>query len=466
MQLGQSMRQGLEQRQQLSLNAEVLQSLEVLRLPIQELSEMLSERICENPLLELDAAPEAEAAQPPPPKEERQLGGLDDHSPDDAEPDMAVDYRDIWAGPAATEDFAADLGDEEQSFTEMLCEQVGALKLEAGFASLCLFLVHSLDRRGYFRDEPEELAALLGVTAFEVTQALYLVQSLQPAGVGARSLEECLLLQLVESRHFNQYTIRLVKNGLPLIEKGDLKAIARLLETSCDKAAEAVRIIRGLNPIPSQGYYTGEARQAVIPDAVVEKEPGGFRVVYNQRALPQLQLNSEYCGMLEKGAGGEAKDYLQQRLGEARQLIRAVGERKRTIERIISQIIGLQPAYFTDGLSLQPMTMAQVADALSLNVSTISRAVGGKYIVCAAGTVELRSLFSAGIQNQQGEAVSSGLIKRKIKEYIDAEEPASPLSDESIRQALQLVNITVSRRTVAKYREAMGIAGSSRRKRI
>lgn len=468
MQLDNSFGLGQEQRQQLALNAGVLQSLEILRVPLQELNELVTQSIYENPLLEINTDTETSsedfspvplselAEEAPPPEERHESAPLD------------VQVRDIWRvseGGGEGFDPGTLSGGFEPSFTEMLLEQIGALRLDDGFAELCRYLVACLDRKGYLGEEPADIAAELDCSLFDVMQALYLLQDLQPVGVGARSLEECLVLQLVQSNHFTPETIKLVKEGLPLLAVNDLPAIAKLLGTSREAAREVAAIVRGLHPIPSQGYDTGEKDLSIIPDAVIRREGEGYTVVLNDSTVPRLVLSREYSEMLSSTRDGEAKGYLQEKMGEARQLIKAVENREKTIVRILRQVIALQPKFFDDGLTLVPMSMAQVAEALELSASTISRAVQGKYIICAAGTVELKTLFSQGVQNKQGETLSASFIKRQMGKFLDAEDAAGPLSDEDLRVALGVMNIDVSRRTVAKYREAMGIPSSSKRRR-
>lgn len=455
------------QRQQLTLNAGILQSLEVLRMPLQELNDLVTESIYENPLLEIESQREDSNEDfAPVPLEEQD-------APDTLHPEerpenapLDVEMREIWKNGESREGLdPANLGGQEVSFTEMLDEQIGALRLEPDFAALCRYLVACLNRKGYLDEEPANIAEALGCPLFDVMQALYMLQSLQPPGVGARSLPECLVLQLVESNHFNEYTIRLVKEGLPLLAANDIPAIARLLGLTREEALKVCNIVRSLHPIPSQGYYTGEQDLSIIPDALIKKDESGFVIVMNDTTVPRLELSREYCDMLA-GADPAASSYLQDKLADAKQLIKAVGDREKTLTRILRKVVELQPDFFEDGVTLYPMSMASVAEALELSNSTVSRAVGGKYVICTAGTVELKTLFTAGVQNNQGETLSNSFIKLQLKKFIDGEDPKHPLSDEHLREALQVLNIDISRRTVAKYREAMEIPSSSRRRRM
>lgn len=465
MQLENRIHERMDLHQSLSLNANILQSLEVLRLPIQELKELLIAKSYENPLLELGEPIQQDESMIKGDQAAEDSATIDD--PDDRAEITAV-RNDIWAAGSAGGDVFLALASRGQTFGEMLEEQLGALKLDARTAALSRYVVACLDRRGYFAEDPTEIAQLLGCETSELLYALGVVQSLEPAGVGARSLEECLLLQLTrrEEQSSDRLCERLVKEGLELLAANNSKAIAALLGVDADRAHELCEQVCALNPVPSQGYDTGERRQTVIPDASVEKTANGFRVEYNRRLLPTMSLSDEYVSMIPLVEDGEAKDYLRHNLIEARQLIRAVERRESTLTRIIDQIVRQQPYFFEDGVTLLPMTLEAIAAELALNISTVSRAIQSKYITCAAGTVEIKTLFTTGLRGRSGEMVSAVMIKRKIRELIDGEDPQRPLPDENIRRRLQEGEgrVDISRRTVAKYREEMSIPSSSQRR--
>lgn len=463
MQLENRIQERLDLQHSLSLNANVLQSLEVLRLPIQELRELLISKSYDNPLLELGEPIRQDEGAPK--AKENAAESIMTDDPDDRAEIKAV-YSDIRAAGTSGGDAFLALASRGQTFGEMVEEQLGALKLDAQTAALSRYIVASLDRRGYFSEDPAEIARLLGCEPSAFLRALAVVQGLEPAGVGARNLKECLLLQL--TREDRQSVCagceKLVKEGLELLAANNVKAIASLLNVDEAGALELCRRVRALNPIPSQGYDTGEGRQTVIPDATVEKVAEGFRVVYNQRWLPTVKLNEEYVRMIPLVEEGEAKDYLRRNLTEARQLMKAVERREGTLTRIIGQIVRRQPRFFEDGVTLVPMTLEAIASELELNISTVSRAIQGKYIQCACGTIEIKKLFTTGLKGRTGEMVSTAMIKRKIGELIGGEPSKKPLSDEKICRILQAGHADISRRTVAKYREELGIPSSSKRR--
>lgn len=460
MQMEQHIHSGLEAHQRLSLNTGVMQSLRILQMTMQELREFLIDKSYENPFVELSDSP---------PFEEQRLE-VRSHSKTSMA-DEREDYFETGTAPheirstaAANDEYLSTISNSEPLFTDILKEQLRGMNLEPSFSVICHFLVDCLDRKGYLVDDPEEMADLIGCSLFDLMQAVYVLQSLEPAGVGAQSLEECLLLQLVQFHGFCPHTIRLVKDGLKLLATGNISGIASLLETDERTAIQATHIVQGLNPIPSQGYYTGEGLETTVPDVFVERGEDGLHIRYNQAVLPKASLNIEYISLISTLPIEEEKTYLRHSLEEARQIVHALEKRENTLSRIIGQIVHLQPRFFEDGLTLRPMTLDSVAAGLGMNVSTISRAIQGKTVKCPAGTLSIKSLFSGGVRSQAEEAVSVSLVKRMIQSLISEEVPSCPLSDEKIRQLLQAAKIDISRRTIAKYRESLKILPSHLRK--
>ncbi|MDL2218725.1 RNA polymerase factor sigma-54 [Ruminococcaceae bacterium OttesenSCG-928-O06] len=456
-------------QQKLILTTAMYQSLEILRMPVQQLADYIEEQLHENPMLELDGDAAADGAElfAPVPLPEDAADEVDDAVWEEYEADVSQWSRGDYASPGMAEYdpgrlYAQNRGED---FKAMLLEQLDALPLEPPFHSLCRYIIECLNQRGYFSFEAGDIAQELGLPLYDVMQALYAVQSLQPTGVAARTLQECLILQLAESPNFNHYTVRIVKEGLPLLADNDIDGIAQLLGCSAAVARQSADAVRALNPIPSRGYYTGEQSQYIVPDAAVVKDGEGLLVVLNSRALPGLELNREYCKLMEGQVDADTGRYLKTRYSDAVALLKAVEDRNTTLHKVIQCIAELQQAFFEDGTSLAPMTLSDVAGPLGIHPSTVSRAVQEKYITCAAGTVGLKSLFTTGVKSASGQAVSNVLIRQKIEKYIEAEDKARPLSDEDLRGVLQTLGIDISRRTVAKYREELGIENSARRRR-
>jgi len=450
-----ALQQQLEQSQKLALTQAMQQSLRFLQMPALELDEYLQELALSNPILSVETpAIESSYAAPAPAEG-------DDPSPEFLE----SSFRSGGGGSESGDpmEFAAA---RPMSLARHLGDQLGQMKaLDQQTLARCLYLVGCLNSLGYLDCPLPELAEELRQTLFDMEQALFVVQSLDPPGVGARSLSECLLLQLAQSSRFTELNIHLIQSGLPLLAKGDIPGLARLLGASQSAVREAAEVVRSLNPIPSRGFYTGESSAYIQPEAVIRREHGQLSVEMNDLILPRLSLDPEYCAMLKQNEYQDAHPYLREKLTEARAVLSGVQERYGTISRVLEAVVRLQREYFLSGAPLQPMAMNQLAEQLEVHPSTVSRAVKGKYIQFEGRVFPLRSLFTAPLQTSGGSAVSAQAVKQQLQRFIGAEDPAAPLSDDTLAQALAGVGIVISRRTVAKYRAELNIPGASGRKR-
>lgn len=443
-----ALEQRLEQSQKLILTQTMLQSLELLQLSAAELRGYLQEAALSNPMLSVEDAPIPNAGSLELLRE-REYTAHDRPTVPTADEERP-DFTAFYARP--------------HSFTDHLKEQLGQMKLlDANTLARCLFLVDSLSSSGYLDCPLEELAQETGQTLFDMEQALFVVQTLDPVGVGARSLSECLLLQLAQGSHFTELNIHLVCLGLPLVAKRDLRALCSLLHAPAEEVARSIETIRSLSPIPSQGFLTEENCGYIRPEAVIHCEEGRVIVEMSDRLLPHVKLDPTYCAMLT-GEDAEARDYLLKKQAEAKALLTNLDNRACTIARILCAAVQVQEQYFLHGAELVPLTMQQLADMLELNVSTVSRAVKGKYIQFGTSVFPIRELLTAPLQAAAG-AVSAEAVKQRIRRFIAAENPQKPLSDETIAQALNQAGISISRRTVAKYRAEMDIPTAGIRKR-
>ena len=459
-----------QQAQKQVLSQSLRRSLEVLQLPQTELEGYLQEAVLSNPLLEMELPQDARLPDP----EQEPARAMAERESDtwessDSESAAVWDLPAAWEGSAG-EDFAARLADpraQGENLTDALAEQLLHMpRLTDGMRRLCVYLIECLNENGFLEFDLADLAREQGVPFFDMEQALYIVQDLQPAGVGARSLTECLVLQLARTDHFNPHTLRLVQpDGLERLAKGDVGTIARLLDCSQADARQAAAAVRALNPRPAQGYGTGGALACQIPEAVFRLEDGRVRIELNARLARRLALDERNCALLQTAGSEQDRRYLREKKAEAQQLIRAVQERENTMVRLLRTLADSQPGYFLRREPLQPMTLTQLAERLGLSLSTVSRAVQGKCIQFEGRSIPLRRFFTAAITAADGAAVSSENVRRHIARFIQAEDPEKPLSDEALRAALAAVQLPVSRRTVAKYREEMGIPASSARRR-
>ncbi|WP_291245260.1 RNA polymerase factor sigma-54 [Fournierella sp.] len=461
-----------EQKQVLSQSQR--QSLEILQMPMLELQEFLQEKALENPLLELELPEEVYLPDPAEPTAEENGGEADRWEATGSE---SAAVWDLPAGEGLGEwsrggdgewdrmATLADPADRGESLAQALHEQLLHLPgLTDELRRLADYLAECLNENGFLEFSLEDLAADRGVSVFEMEQALYVLQSLQPAGVAARTLPECLVLQLAQTKDFNEHTVRLVRQGLELLAKNNMTAIARLLECTPAQAQAAAKAVRALNPRPAQGYGAGPLVYQ-IPEAVFRRENGQVVIELERRLAPRLQLNEQNCSLLQQSGTPKAKSYLKDRRAEAQQLLRAVAERESTLVRLLRQLAQDQQDFFLRGGPLKPMTLTQMARSLGLSLSTVSRAVQGKTLQFEGKSLPLKRFFSAGVSVEGGQ-VSSESIKRQLLRFVQVEDPAKPLSDEALRAALEAVNLPVARRTVAKYREELGIPSSSARRRV
>ena len=448
--------QHLEQTQKLIMTQTLQQSLRCLQMSSLELRDFLQDAALSNPLLEV---------------EEQPLGDLTPEAVDSSGAewgeDLPIERREqmIWSSGESEADFTT-YSSRPESFTDYLNGQLGQMKLLDGQTlAYCRYLVGCLNSAGYLDCSLAELAEELGVPLFDMEQALFIVQSLDPTGVGARSLSECLLLQLVQSNAFTEVNIHLVQSGLPLLAENDMAGLSKLLGVSPAEARQAADVIRGLNPIPSRGFYTESRMPLVLPEATIRRVHGQIVIEMNQQIVPRVSLHADYCALLGREDCRQDRSYLREKMSEAKTLITTLENRSDTLFRLLSAVVQFQQDYFLNDGPLLPMTMRQLADRLELNVSTVSRAVKDKYVLFEGRLLPLRGLFTAALSTADGrDSVSADAARAQLRRLIAAEDPAAPLSDESLCEALAGMNIRLSRRTVAKYRGEAGIPPAAKRK--
>lgn len=431
-----------------TISADMKQSLEILQIPLLSLDEYIRDAALANPLIEQgDTGTEGRVSETEPLRMEK----------------PAPVYR---GDPFEKTGEQPDIPDEaaEENFTDYLLSQLrqdGRLPPE--YLPPCTFLIESLNERGYLEDPIETLASEMGISTFSALQALYVVQSLSPAGVGARDLQECLVLQLAAGSDFNEYTLRIVKDCLPLLAAGNLPAIAKKLSLSTEETAVWCQAVRRLNPVPSNGFRTYSDAGYLIPDAALKKSGESLQIQFNAAALPKISINWGYYRELYACGEKEVADYLRQNLRQAKKLQQDIENRRSTLERIIQYVAEKQLKYLLGYQSApQPLENQEVAEALSLHPSTISRAVKDKYLSLNGKVLSLKSLFCAPIS--KNSVLSRDMLKKKIAGLVDAEDRRCPLSDESLCEALKLQGIAISRRTVTAYRGELGIASVTARR--
>jgi RNA polymerase sigma-54 factor len=327
-------------------------------------------------------------------------------------------------------------------------------------------IVGNLEESGYLTTPLEEVAVSEGLAIQDMQAGLKAVQSLDPTGVGASSLRECLLLQLDARGARDGVAWNIVHDHLKLLETRQYQQLAKVLGRPPEHIQIAVSVIRHLDPAPGLRYSGGGARQ-IEPDVYIEKDGDDFLITLNEDDIPQLRLNGDYKRMLDRDQepSKDVRNYVKERYASALQLIKNIEQRKQTIVRVCDSIVRRQLDFLEHGIDrLKPMMIKEVAEEIGVHPSTVSRAVSNKYVHTPQGVFELRYFFSEAVQGPSGSATPLLILKRRVKKMIEEEDTSHPLTDEQITARLQSEGIQVTRRTVAKYREDMKIPSTHQRR--
>ncbi len=360
------------------------------------------------------------------------------------------------------------LAADDDSLAEHLARQAGA-RLSGVELAIALALIACIDEAGYLAEPLDEIAGRLGIPLAEAERVLMIVQSFEPTGVGARTLAECIALQARERDRYDPCMATLIAH-LDLVARGDLAQLRRLCDVDAEDLSDMLRELRSYDPKP--GLRIGGGRAAhVVPDLFVRRTAEGHVVELNQGTLPRLIVNRQYQAFVAAHAASRGdkaeRQFLEGCLANAQWLIRALDQRAGTILKVATEIVKQQSGFFEHGVShLRPLTLRQVAEAAQVHESTVSRVTSNKYLSCSRGVFELKYFFSSAVHSADGgEDVATAAVKARIRALIEAEEPLKPLSDNDLHAILEKEGHALSRRTVAKYREAMDIPSSFDRKR-
>ena len=354
-------------------------------------------------------------------------------------------------------------GNESASLTDHLMEQLrfavsGPETLRVGEA-----IIGNLDEDGYLRAELDEIATGTGSSVETVDAALLLVQGFDPRGVAARSVQECLLLQLTIDPDPDPVSIEILERYFEDLGRRRYAEIARAMKLSLDRIMESVEEIQGLEPKPGRRFGSNDSRY-IAPDVTIQKVGADYVVLLNEEGIPRLRVNSLYRSLLRR-SGDEAKQYVEQKIRSAVWLIKSVEQRQRTLRRVAQSLVNFQREFLDKGLPyLRPLALRDVGDDINMHESTISRVTTNKYVQTPQGLFELKYFFHSGIASNSGAMVSSVSVKKTIRDMVDAESGAAPMSDQEIAQVLHGQGLTIARRTVAKYREELGILPSHQRR--
>lgn len=454
-------------RQKVTLSPQVYQGLSILAMPIADLQQMIEVEMLENPVLEVDETDTEPAEGDEVPETE----GEDERSwddwlemYDDLDTMEPLAPRDPNAEQANTEEFVGGV----QSFDDYLLGQLALLDLTDEVAHAARAVVGSLDNDGFLAATLDEVAKLAGVSLEVAEKGMKAVQQLDPPGVGARDLVEALCLQLESLDLDEPLLLKMAREHLDDIASNHFRKVARALHVDEAEVRRLVEILRALNPRPAGAFSPGPSPGYIVPDVTLRRFDDDWLIIPNNEALPTLRVSPRYRSMLKSGSSAdeETRRYLKDKIRSAENFIRNVDRRKSTVGRITEIILEVQRDFFEDGKGpLRPLRLEDVAIEIGVHLSTISRGVTGKYMATPYGLFELKHFFSGGYRTTSGMDVAATTIKQRLRDLVKEEEPLRPLSDQKLAELLSDEGVTVARRTVAKYREELGIEPSWARRR-
>lgn len=518
------LKQQLRISQQLVMTPQLQQAIKLLQLNQMELVSLVEQELQENPCLEEEEREEdtpGELSDETPSETMGDEAGADDaagsaedvgdESAEAGDPPEPSEYNADDAGPAANESDRTDeptdaekiadveweaymeshpqtgldtrgggMDDERPSLEATLTRrptlgehlewQLQLSDFDVEELAIADWIIGNLDDRGYLCATVEDIANQARVPVEKVEVVLERVQQLDPAGVAARDLRECLLRQIETLDITDPLVVKIVDQQLELLQKRDFRGLARIFDVTPLEIADAARVVGSLEPRPGRAFG-GQDPVYITPDIFVHKIGEEFHVLLNEDGLPKLKVNNVYKDVLSRNKvidePKETRGYVQDKLRSAMWLIKSIHQRQRTIYKVMQSIIEHQLDFFELGVAhLKPLNLRDVADDIGMHESTVSRVTTNKYVHTPQGIYELKYFFNSSISRFEGEAVASESVKEKIRQLISDEDPTRPLSDQRIAEALKASNIDIARRTVTKYREAMNILSSTKRRQV
>jgi RNA polymerase sigma-54 factor len=482
----------LRQSQSLVMTPQLQQAIRLLALSNLEVESFIAEELEKNPLLETggpasdDASP-AVAGEAPPEGSGEPAGADQIAGEGEAALDIDVNDENFHQDSASDRGLDGGLGldgigggggeagegpdfdsfaGEGLSLHEHLMAQAGE-RLSGAELLIAQAIVEQVEETGYFTASLLDLAHRLGAPLREVERVLAVVQTFDPSGVAARSLSECLALQAKEADRYDPAMARLIDN-LDYLAKGNLGALRRICGVDDEDLHDMIRELRAYDPKPGCRFADSDRVQGVVPDVFVARRGAGWAIELNGATLPRVLVNRNYYAELSDGAQDrKSKAWLSECLASANWLTKALDQRAQTIIKVSSEIVKQQEGFFRHGVAhLRPLTLRQVAETIGMHESTVSRVTSNKYLSCDRGLFELKYFFTSGIQSSDGgDAVSAEAVKSHIRALIAAESPSGILSDDQLVELLRAKGFDIARRTVAKYREAIGLGSSVQRRR-
>ena len=483
---GPSFNQNLRQRQNQSLvlAPQLRHSLKILQVAALDLRSVIQEELQSNPTLEelpmegtsLDQEQQDSA------NDNNESGeGADNREEMDFSKEFDIltklddDWKDYMSQAGGTQQHTAEDAERRQHFFDSLVTETSLQEHLIRQAELAdtppdvlkamSHLVGSIDDRGFLTQSASDVALQVGLPLDAVQDAVRQLKTFEPAGIGASSLEECLLLQLTAKGQGDGLAARIIKDHFALLTRRRIPEIARKLGVHIDDVQEVIAEIGALDPAPGR-RFAEDSNRVVVPDVTIEKDGDEWKIHLNSDYIPRLRISSTYKDLIAKGSlTKDERDYLRERIRSGKFLINSIEQRQQTIERITREIIKMQTEFFEEGVSrLRPLTMTQIADVVGVHETTVSRAIANKYIKTPHGVFDFKYFFTPGYQADSGASVSNTSVKEMINDLITIEDRSHPLSDQEIVVKLQEKGINIARRTVAKYREELGLLPSNLRR--
>ena len=485
-----TIKQGLEQKLQQKLSPLQIQTIKLIEMPVQALEQHVREVLNDNPVLDDSPASGGDSDEPRDMSisemedRENSGGSLEDNYTSYTDDDPTPYYNRSVNNWGKDERPEYNTFSVKQSFTQSLMEQLGYRNLTEHERAVATFIIGSLDDDGYLRRDIESLVddlafrAGIDTTAEEVEKMLRVVQEFEPSGVGARDLRECLLLQLEDKKQTDSVrnAIRVLRDGFDEFKGRHFQRLMNRLHLDADELKAVLDEIRKLNPAPGgqiDDSYDDQASQ-IVPDFRLDYENGELLLSMPRFSIPELRVNRKYAEILENGryatdrSQKDAALFVKQKLDSAKWFVEALRPRQNTLESTMRAIIEYQHDYFVDGdeSSLRPMVLKDIAERTGFDISTISRVVNSKWIETHFGIFPLKYFFSEGLENSEGEEVSTREIKKVLRELVDGEDKHNPLTDDDLVDALTAKGYKVARRTIAKYRSQLDIPKARLRREL
>ncbi len=473
----------LKLTQKLILTPQLQLAIKLLQMPQLELSQALSQELINNPFLEeineekreelsreeIENSELAPVSDDTEASLERLIKRLNSFSVEEYFDERGSDGRDLgYFNPGLVEQPSFEqFTAKGTDISDHLMWQLRLSNVSDDVREICEVVIGNIDENGYLRITEEELVSITGASLEKVRKAIEIVQSFDPPGIGARNLQECLLLQL---RAFNlQGTIveKIVLNNISDIEKKRYNQIGKQYDLPMEDLMAAIKIIEDLDPKPGRNYSSSYPTY-IVPDVYVMKIDDKYQIILNDEGIPKVRLNNYYKRLFQakNSLSKEERQFVEERLRSAVWLLKSLDQRNRTIYRVTESILKFQYDFFERGINyLKPLNLKDVADDIGMHESTISRVTSNKYLSCSHGIFGFRFFFGSAIQTSEG-SVSSRSVKDIIKKIVSEEDPRNPLSDQRIVDILKSKNIVLARRTVAKYREELRIPPHNQRKRL